>query len=288
MTWLWGRNDMQSREEHHIHRDLGALNDPVLLFGGPYSNVQATKALFAEAKAMRIPPQRMICTGDVVAYCAAPLETMDLICSSGVAVVAGNCEKMLGQGAADCGCGFEEGSACDVLSAGWFGFAGAKMRPQDRDWMRRCPDIFSFQHFGKRYAVIHGGVSDIARFIWPTSAPEVFDSEWAFIETAIGPVDVVIAGHCGIPFARQTMNGLWINAGVIGMPAHDGSTSTRFAVLNEGTVRFQHLAYDHEAAQADMVAAGLSQGYHRSLKSGYWPSEEVLPPDLRLPSFASG
>ncbi|MEE3500553.1 hypothetical protein [Acidiphilium acidophilum] len=46
---------------------LDAVDGPVLVFGGPYSNLPATRAVFAAAAEHGIPPGRMICTGDVVA-----------------------------------------------------------------------------------------------------------------------------------------------------------------------------------------------------------------------------
>lgn len=271
-----------------MHRDLGTLNAPVLLFGGPYSNAQATEALFHSASALGIPSHRMICTGDVVAYCGAPRRTMDLIRDAGITVVAGNCEKQLGQGAADCGCGFDTGTTCDLLSRDWYTYAQAQMRDADRAWMRTCPDIVSFHHQGFRYAVIHGGMTDIARFIWSVSPEAVFEEEWQLIEDRIGAVQGVIAGHCGIPFERHTSRGRWINAGVIGMPPHDGSAQTRFAVLAEGTASFRKLSYDVTGAQADMALAGLAEDYRQSLRSGYWPSEDILPDVLRDASLASG
>ncbi len=39
---------------------------------------------------------------------------------------------------------------------------------------------------------------------------------------------------------------------------------------------------------AAMERAGLTQGYHSALRSGYWPSEDVLPPELRRAALASG
>ncbi|OYV85079.1 MAG: radical SAM protein, partial [Acidiphilium sp. 21-68-69] len=89
---------------------------PVLVFGGCYSNLQATRALLEAAKAHEIPPERMICTGDVVAYGADPQACAALIRDHGIATVMGNCEEQLGAGAADCGCGFTEGSSCDRLA----------------------------------------------------------------------------------------------------------------------------------------------------------------------------
>jgi len=48
------------------------LRAPLLLFGGPYSNLRALTALRAPAAALGIDAARTNCTGDVVAYCAEP------------------------------------------------------------------------------------------------------------------------------------------------------------------------------------------------------------------------
>lgn len=270
------------------YRDLGTLEGPVLLFGGPYSNVQALIALRKEAEARHIPAARMICTGDVVAYCGAPARTVTQIRQLGCPVLAGNCEIQLGQGALDCGCGFEEGSACDLLSIGWFSHASAALPAADKAWMAGLPDVLTFAHHGSRYAVIHGGVTDVARFIWPVTDDAAFTEEWAAVERLVGPVDHVIAGHSGIPFLKDLPQGRWINAGVIGMPPHDGRQTTCFAQLERGEVTFHALSYDVAGAQEDMRAAGLTPAYREALGSGYWPSEDVLPPELRRPSRASG
>lgn len=267
------------------HKDIGDVDGPVVVFGGPYSNLQATQSLLAH---VRDAGAVAVCTGDIVAYCARPAETVAAIRAAKCVVVAGNCEVQLAQGKADCGCGFEEGSACDLLSLGWYGFANARVSAQARAWMRGLPDVVTFRHAGKRCAVIHGGVSDVARFLWSTSHARAFEEEWDLLEAQIGPIDHVWAGHSGIPFQRDLSRGAWINAGVIGMPPHDGRAQTRFAQLEAGQVTFRGLDYDAQGAAGDMIAAGLTQGYHRALTTGYWPSEDVLPPDLRVSSCASG
>ncbi|GAA6165093.1 hypothetical protein NBRC116590_27970 [Pelagimonas sp. KU-00592-HH] len=261
--------------------DLGVLEGPVLVFGGPYSNLQATEALLSEGARRGIAPARMICTGDVVAYCAAPAETVARVRGSGCVVVAGNCEKQLAANAMDCGCGFEEGTACDLLSAGWYAHADREIGADDRAWMAGLPDLAVFTHEGKRWAVLHGGVSDISRFLWSASQDADFLEEIEVVRRAVGGLDGVLAGHCGIPFQRDVAGVNWVNAGVIGMPPHDGGTATRYAVLEGGTVEFCTLAYDATAAREAMEAVGLRQGYHVALTSGIWPSEDVLPPALR-------
>jgi hypothetical protein len=139
--------------------------------------------------------------------------------------------------------------------------------------MVRLPD-------GRRLAVLHGGARDISRFIFASTPP----AELAAQIAATG-CDGVIAGHCGIPFARQVGPGVWINAGAIGMPADDGTPRIWFAVLTPGkaglSVEILPLEYDHAAAAAAMRAAGLPEGYAAALGSGIWPSCDVLPPAER-------
>ena len=270
-------------------RELGHLDHPVMLFGGPYSNVQATQALVAEADRRGIPGAHQICTGDVVAYCGKPNETVDLIRANESVVVAGNCEKQLAMSAADCGCGFDEGSTCEILSVGWYGFANKQLSEAARIWMRELPDVALFRHCGKRFAVIHGGHTDISRFIWPVTTDDVFEHEWSALEATVGALDGVISGHCGMAFTKKTKHGVWVNAGVIGMPPNNGQMETCFAVLENGMFTHHDLKYDAVSARQDMVKAGLSQGYDSSLVTGYWPSEDVLPLALRRSSaLASG
>jgi predicted phosphodiesterase len=262
-------------------QDLGDLPGEVLLFGGPYSNLPATRALIKLSHARDIPATHVICTGDVVAYCGQPVETVAALRALGGPIIAGNCEKQLANDAPDCGCGFDAGTACDLLSAGWYGYARAQIDADTRAFMGALPDLAVFTQAGKRFAVLHGGVTDISRFLWPSSPASAFEDELAALTKRVGPVDGVIAGHCGIPFHRRIGQVDWINVGVIGMPPNDGQPDTRFALLKEAQATIHTLAYDAPAAAAAMQAVGLTQGYHRGLLTGHWPSEEVLPPDMR-------
>ena len=268
--------------------DLGELDGPLLIFGGPYSNLQATQAVMVEAERRDIAPERMICTGDIVAYCAQPAETVAAIRGLGCPVVAGNCERQLAARAGDCGCGFEVGTLCDRLSAKWYAQAEAAISDEARDWMAALPDMITFTHHGRRHAVIHGGIRDISRFLWPVSHEDELIEEIEIIQSVVGDISCILAGHCGLAFAKRIGSVDWINAGAIGMPPHDGRSETAFATLEAGRATLHRLPYDHEGAQAAMRATGLTQGYHTALGTGYWPSEEVLPPALRRAAVASG
>ena len=173
-------------------------DDTVVIFGGPYSNLEATQAFFGEMARLGIPSDRVICTGDVVAYCADAAATTALVRASGCRVVMGNVEENLATGAADCGCGFEEGSTCDRLSMAWFAHATAQVSADDRAWMGRLPRTIQLEIGGYRFAVVHGGVDAINQTIYAST-------DAAIKTTEIGKtgLDGVIGGHCGLPFTQR-------------------------------------------------------------------------------------
>ncbi|MBI5162926.1 MAG: radical SAM protein [Magnetospirillum sp.] len=253
------------------------MDGPVLVFGGCYGNLEATRALMDAAARLAIPPERMVCTGDVVAYCADAQATVDLVRASGVHVVMGNCEESLGFRSSDCGCGFAEGSACDRLSAAWFAHADAILDEKARAWMRSLPRRIDLAVGGKRLAVVHGSVPRINEFVFASGREE--EIAW---QIELAGTDGVLAGHCGLPFTRVVNGRLWHNAGAVGMPADDGTPRTWFSLIvptPEGLdVRHLALDYDHHAAAAKARAAGLPEPYAAALETGFWPSCDVLPP----------
>ena len=97
---------------------------------------------------------------------------------------------------------------------------------------------------------------------------------------------MIIAGHSGLPFTKHVGNNhgsqkQWHNSGALGMPANDGTQDVWFSVLEsvDNELKFTHhrLKYDVESAHLQMLKSNLTQGYHQALKTGLWPSMDVLP-----------
>ncbi len=265
-------------------RDLGAVDGPVVVFGGPLGNLQAAEALLAAAEALAVPPARVICTGDTVAYCGEPAATVALLRAAGVAVLAGNVEESLAAESDDCGCGFAEGTACDALSGRWYAHCRAEIDAEARRWMAALPRWVRFALGGRRLLAVHGAPSRINRYVFPSTPESEIAAELALAAEAAGAQGVV-AGHSGIPFARLVDGRLWLNAGTVGLPANDGTPRNWFALLRAEAdgiaVEIRPLAYDHGAAAAAMRRHGLPEGYAEALSSGLWPSLDVLPPAER-------
>jgi predicted phosphodiesterase/uncharacterized Fe-S cluster-containing radical SAM superfamily protein len=252
------------------------IDGPALIFGGPYSNLQATAAVLDEAARLGIPTSHIICTGDLVAYCGDPVATIELVRAAGIHVVMGNCDEQLALGAQDCGCGFPTGSTCERLSAAWFAHADAQVGRDARRWLATLPRRIDLVISGRRLAVIHGSASRINQFVFASTAAAIKRRE-----LDLAAADGVIGGHCGLPFTQTIDGKLWHNAGVVGMSAHDGTPRAWFSVLTpvEGGLRIEHcaLAYDHAGAAAAMARAGLPPDYRQALTIGIWPSCGVLP-----------
>jgi len=249
---------------------------PILLFGGTYGNLEATQALLNEARRLGIPNDHLICTGDVVAYCADAQETVALLRDNDIAVVMGNCEEQLGAGALDCGCGFEEGTACDLLSVQWYAYASAQLNDEAKAWMRTLPHSIKLNIAGLELMIVHGSVSEIARFVFASTPASVLQ-----IEINLAACDGVIGGHCGLPFTRIIDNKLWHNPGVIGMPANDGTPRVWYSILtpkkNRLEIKHHALSYDATMSAHKIRQQELPAGYADCLENGLWPSLDVLP-----------
>jgi uncharacterized radical SAM superfamily Fe-S cluster-containing enzyme len=251
---------------------------PIFLFGGPYSNLQATLAALDLARRLDIPASRVFCTGDIVAYGADARPCVDLLREAGVASVMGNCEEQLAAGAADCGCGFAPGGVCDRLSRDWFSHASGQMDEATRGWFATLPRRIDIALGGARLAIFHGAPDAISRFIYASTPARV-----KRLALDMAGVDGVIAGHCGLPFTNILDGRLWHNPGAIGLPANDGTPRGWCSVITpprEGRgFNIQHIAldYDHGAAARAMRAAGLPEAYAAALETGLWPSCESLP-----------
>ncbi len=254
------------------------LKTPLLIFGGCYSNLQATQALQNWANEHNIPPEQCICTGDIVAYCGNPYETVEFIRDWGVHCIQGNVEQSLANSANNCGCGFEEGSVCDSLSRGWYPIAEANITADQREWFAGLPLQLQISIEGQTLQVVHGAVSDINKFMYDSQSKSDFKKEFQSLEAE---VDTIIAGHSGLPFTKNIEGKTWHNSGALGIPANDGTQDVWFSIveIKDNNLVYQHhrLAYDVEPAYQEMIKHNLTQGYHESLKTGLWPSMDVLP-----------
>lgn len=256
--------------------DLGTFTEPVLICGGAYGNLQALEALAELQSALHIADTNIIHTGDAVAYCADTEASVQFLSARRWHAISGNVEEQIVAGAADCGCGYEQGSACDAASVRWYAHAVATLSPASRQWMTALPAHITFSMGGMSARVVHGSVQQTNRFMFNSFPDAGFEQE---LDEA--GVDLVIAGHAGIPFTRIIANRCWHNSGALGMPANDGTSRVWASVLKPepGGVCITHHAIEFDALTAAerIRAERLPAGYAAGLQTGLWPSLDVLP-----------
>ena len=255
----------------------------LLLFGGPYSNLEALQALKKEAEKLDFLPENCICTGDIVAYCSDSEKSLQFIKNWGVQCILGNVEEQLRDEKDDCGCNFEEGSSCDILSNQWYPKAKIQVSDDSLAYIASLPSHILFETQNRKKAlVVHGSSEYISEFIFETDKKRMKEE---FVQNN---VDIIIAGHCGLPFYKEIeIDGnikQWINPGVIGMPANNGKLHTYFGVLNPNTLKYTEktLEYNYFKTAKKMRKNNFPESYATTLsQTGYWPSEDILPTELR-------
>ncbi|MCC3155506.1 metallophosphoesterase family protein [Hymenobacter sp. BT770] len=262
--------------DNPLTQDLGTRSGRLLVFGGPYSNLQALEALKAIADQLQIPAGNIICTGDIVGYCAQPEAAVQFVKDWGVHAIQGNVEQNIIRGEDDCGCNFAEGSRCDLLSRAWFPYAVRSLSAGSVAWLSTLPLQLAFRYAGKAVAVLHGAATGIADFVFATTPWPV--KEISFAATG---AEVILAGHAGLPFADERAGQSWLNAGVIGMPANDGTPRVWYVLLDDTDGQFSYtfhaFTYDNGTAHQLMRANGLPDSYAHTLLTGIWDNCEILP-----------
>ena len=257
-------------------RDLGTLHGDLLVFGGVYSNLQALEKMRAIVEDLGIPPENVICTGDIVGYCAQPQECLEAVRDWGIHTIAGNVEIQLRDDSDIGGCNFEEGSRCANFSTLWYPYAKIHVDPAIRPWLMQMPDHITFQYGGRRFRVLHGSMEDTSGFVF-RSTP--WAEKLGQLEAA--EADVILGGHCGLPFNDMQGEKAWLNAGVIGMPANDGTTRVWYMRLHENAhgpfFTHEHFEYDHSTAADLMRRNHLPPEYAHTLETGLWDNCEILP-----------
>lgn len=257
-------------------KNIGNLSGKILLFGGVYSNLESLLAIQAVAEQENISAQNIICTGDIVGYCADPDACLQTIKTWGVHSIAGNVELNLRDELDSCGCNFDEGSRCDNFSKQWYPYAQSKVTPDSMRFIEQIPEFISFEHGGKKVFVLHGSVQNTSAFIFQSTVDSV--KKDIFRETK---ADIIIAGHAGLPFAQHIEDKLWLNPGVIGMPANDGTPRVWYAILEDAldtAFSILPLDYPHLVASDKIRAQPLPASYAQTLETGIWDNLEILPP----------
>jgi predicted phosphodiesterase len=258
-------------------KHLGTLKGPLLIFGGVFSNYQALREMKKIASLYDVAAQNVICTGDVVGYFPQPEECLQLIRQWGISCLAGEAEMLLRS--RNCSPeSFHKPSHWPVAAEQWYPFAIEQLSEESLQWVAELPLHLSFEYYGKKFVALYGSYHRLTDYIFKSTPWKV--KEQSFRDTG---ADVILAGHSGLPFHHLKQGKIWLNPGLIGIPANDGTSKVWYLYLNFneewGETEFEHRSFHYDMEQTlDLVRRHqLSPSIVQTLKTGLWERSDFLP-----------
>ena len=250
----------------------------IAVFGGVYSNHVALAAALADIDRRGV--DAIYCLGDLGAFGPHPDRIFPLLRDHGVQCIQGNYDHSIGNGLADCQCGYTDPRDNHFARLS-YAYTFANTSTANRAWMRDLPAELRLTLGRHRLLLCHGSPRRTNEFLWESTTSSQF-LEHLFEEKQ---TDVVLATHTGIKWHRRLSGGRhFVNVGVLGRPENDGTANVWYALLDVSDqqgglqVEFVPVAYDHERLVAEMRAEQLPPEFVATILTGWWTTcLEILP-----------
>ncbi|HZC36799.1 MAG TPA: metallophosphoesterase family protein [Chthoniobacterales bacterium] len=262
---------------------------PIALFGGVYSNHLALEALLTDATAHGI--GRLYCLGDLGAFGPFPDRVCQILRDTGIPVVQGNYDNSVGNGLADCQCGYTD-ARDNYFAKVSYDYTFQHTSKDHKTWLQKLPPQIRIQLGPYRVLLCHGSPRRTNEFLWETATSDSF-LNWLFEKY---DTDIIVGTHTGLHWHREPSPGKhFINCGAIGRPPNDGQTTVVYTIVSAGNaesvdntsnggnacqlkVKFVRLAYDYERLAVEMASEGLPEEFIETIRTGWWTTcNEILP-----------
>jgi pyruvate-formate lyase-activating enzyme/predicted phosphodiesterase len=250
----------------------------IAVFGGPYANPYALRAMLHDARARGV--ERIFCLGDLGGFGAECDAIWPLLADESVQCIAGNYDVAIGRGDPDCGCGYTD-ERDNHYAQLIYDYTLQATSPAFAAWMHELPPEHREVIGGADVHMVHGSPLAVNDFLW-----ESLDDDELRARLALSGADVLLCTHTGIPWQRRVDETLIVNVGTVGRPANDGRAETWYALLEleRGKARavLVPVAYDFRSQAASMRAAGLPEAFVETIETGWWTTcLEIVPPRER-------
>src|SRR5438874_6121554 len=216
----------------------------IAVFGGVYSNHLALAAAIGDAR--RRGCEKLFCLGDLGAFGPHPDKIFPLLIDHEVETMQGNYDNSIGNDLPDCQCGYTD-PADNYYARLSYQYTYRNTSPQWRPWLAALPKEIRFEIANCRVLCCHGSPRKMNEFLWESTTPTHLLERFADQFNA----DIIVATHTGLPWTRALSNDrLFVNCGVLGRPANDGTTRVGYTILDAGDpniAAYVPLEYDHRA-----------------------------------------
>jgi predicted phosphodiesterase len=247
----------------------------VAVFGGVYNNYLALEAAIRDAKRRGV--EELYCLGDLGAFGPHPDRVFPLLHEHGVRCIQGNYDNSIGNGLADCQCGYTDPRDNHFARIS-YEYTFAHTSPANRDWMRDLPMQRRIRLGNHRVLMCHGSPRRMNEFLWESTTSTHFLDQLARAHEA----DLILTTHTGIKWQRELSDGRrFVNVGVLGRPENDGRTNVWYTILEARPalrVEFVPVVCDHERLAREMREERLPEEFVETVQTGWWTTcLEVLP-----------
>lgn len=247
----------------------------IAVFGGVYNNHIALEATVRDAR--RRGAEALFCLGDLGAFGPHPDRVFPILMDGGVRTMQGNYDHSVGNGLADCQCGYTDPRDNHFAKLS-YDYTFAHTSDPHKAWLKALPQALRVKVGPYRVLMSHGSPRKVNEFLWESTTPTHFLEKLCDDHDA----DVLMATHTGLPWRRALSNDRhFVNVGAIGRPANDGRTNVWYTILTAGDgleVAFVPLDYDYLSLTGEMRAEGLPQEFIDTILTGWWTCcLEVLP-----------
>lgn len=262
----------------------------VCVFGGVYNNHLSLAATLDDAR--RRGATRFLCLGDLGGFGPSPDKVFPLIREHDIVVLQGNYDHSVGNGLADCACGYTDPRDNHFARLS-YSYTLTHTSDVFRQYQRELPAVLFERWAGRTVRLAHGSPRKTNEFLWESTSADDFLRR---LMDRSGPspderADVLLVTHTGIPWRRTLPDGrMIVNVGAIGRPANDGTTDVWYALVTIDadnvtepiSVEMVRLPYDHERLAHEMRAEQLPQEFVETIETGWWTTcLEILPPKER-------
>jgi predicted phosphodiesterase len=247
----------------------------IAVFGGIYSNHVALAAALDDAARRGV--EAIYCLGDMGAFGPHPDRVFPLLRDHGVQCIQGNYDNSIGNGLADCQCGYTDPRDNHFARLS-YAYTFANTSAAHRAWMKELPAQRRITLGKYRLLMCHGSPRRVNEFLWESTTSS------HFLEYLLKTheTEVILATHTGIKWRRALPDDRhFINVGVLGRPENDGCTNVWYALVSADPdlcVEYVPVHYDHEQLAAEMRAERLPEEFVTTILTGWWTTcLELLP-----------
>ncbi len=143
----------------------------IAVFGGVYSNYLALEAALRDAHSRGV--EAVYCLGDLGAFGPHPDRVFPLLHDYGVQCIQGNYDNSIGEGLADCQCGYTD-PRDNYFAHISYEYTFNHTSPTHRAWMKGLPHQRRIQLGRYRLLMCHGSPRKMNEFLWESTCPTHF------------------------------------------------------------------------------------------------------------------